>query len=375
MKILLQIAMCIIVLTMLACREQYPLPTEVRNLKLLVVEGFLNSGPGPTMVRLSRTSNLTDIASVVAESRARVTVEGDDNSTIVLTGNNSGEYTHPGLNLNSNRKYRLRIITSDQREYLSSFVPVQASPPIDSIHWKRTDQGVKFSVSSHDPQNKTWYYRWEYAETWEIHSMFFSNFRYVDPRVIPRQDPFSIYFCWKNDASKIIYLNSSAKLSQDVIFDQPLHTIPLGTERISVRYSLLVKQYALSREGYQFWEIMKKNTEQLGTLFDPQPSQILSNVSSVNDPDEPVIGFVSAGSFSEKRIFVKESEVAPWRYIRDCDQRKVPNDSLKFYFGNMAYIPLDEWYNDFGRLAGYTAGERTCVDCTVGGSNVKPPFW
>jgi hypothetical protein len=131
----------------------------------------------------------------------------------------------------------------------------------------------------------------------------------------------------------------------------------------------------LTKEAYQFWEIMKKNTEQVGTLFDPQPSQLLSNIRSVNDPDDQVIGFVSAGTITEKRIFVKESEVRPWAYRRDCEQINVTRDSFRFYFSNQAFIPLDEWYNDMGRFAGYTGGERSCVDCTLGASNVKPSFW
>lgn len=373
MKIILNIAGWSIALCMLACRDQYPLPSEANNLKLLVVEGFLNSN-GPTSVRLSRTSNLSDPASVVAESGAQVMVEGDDNTTAILTGNNSGEYTNPQLNLKTNQKYRLKIISADGKEYRSDFVPVQASPDVDSVHWKRTAEGVKFYVSTHDPQNKTWYYRWEYLETWEIHSALLSYYVYRDPNVVPRQDPFSIYFCWKNDLSKVILLNSSARLSQDVISAQPLHTIPIGTERISVRYSLLVKQYALTREAYQFWDILRKNTEQLGTLFDAQPSQVLSNIHAVNDPNDPVIGFISAGSFAEKRIFVKESEVAPWPYRRECEPRNIPNDSLKFYFSNMAWIPLEQWFI-MNFFAGYTAGLRNCVDCTVGGSPVKPAFW
>ena len=366
----------IIVMMIVACRDQYSLPAETRDLKLLVVEGSLNSHSTPTMVRLSRTLNPTDVGTFVAERGARVVVEGENSTTSVLTGNNSGEYTNAQLNLNINQKYRLRINTTDGKEYLSDFVPVLSSPAIDSVHWKRIDDEVQLFVSTHDPQNKTWYYRWEFDETWEIHSYFISNFQYIDPLVVPRTDPFSIYFCWKSDISKAILLHSSAKFTQDLITGQLLHKIPVGNEKISVRYSILVKQYALTREAYQFWETMKKNTEQLGTLFDPQPSQLLSNIHCVNDPDDPVIGYVSAGAYSEKRIFIRENEVSPWPYRRFCPDRIVPLDSLRFFFGSKAWIPLEESYNQMsGRLEGYTAGPRTCVDCTTGGSPVKPAFW
>jgi hypothetical protein len=373
MKVFAKIAVFNFLLMILACRDQYPLPAEVLDLRLLVVEGFL-SGNGPTMVRLSRTSNPADAAAVVAETGAQVTVEGDDNTSDVLTGNNFGVYTNPGLNLIVTQKYRLKIITADGKEYHSDFVPVQTAPPIDSVHWTRTPQGVNLFVTTHDPQNKTRYYRWEYFETWEIQSAHTSNYEYRAPNVVVRQDPFVIYYCWRNDSSKSILLSSSASLSQDLISAQPLYGIQLGGERLSVRYSVLVKQYALTREAYQFWDILKKNTEQMGTLFDPQPSQVLSNVRSITDPTDPVIGFVSAGTFSEKRIFIREREVAPWPYRVDCEPRNIRSDSIAYYFSNMAWIPLDEW-RIMGFFLGYTASTRLCVDCTVRGSPVKPSFW
>lgn len=372
MKVFLNIAICCILLSMTACKQEYPLPKETSDLNLLVVEGLLNS-TGPTVVRLSRTFNPTDIGTILPVANAEVTVEGEDNSTFFLSGNSKGEYTSSQLPLNNAVKYRLRIKATG-KEYLSDFVPVQPSPAIDSVHWERTEDAIQLLVTTHDPQNKTRYYRWEYDETWEIHSDFISHFKWVDPAVILRPDPFSIYYCWKSHASTRIFLNSSAKLTQDVISAQQLHSIPIAAEEISVRYSILVRQYVLTREAYQFWEIMKKNTEQVGTLFDPQPSQLLSNIHAVNDATEGVIGYVSAGSVSEKRLFINRNQVEPWRYRRDCSERVIPLDSIKYFFPNETYIPLQEWYF-FGRLAGYTSSLKDCVDCTTRGTNIRPAFW
>ncbi len=373
MKAFVNIAVCSMLVIMTACKQEYPLPKETHNLDLLVVEGLLNSA-GPTVVRLSRTFNPTDVGTVLPVANAEVTVEGEDNTMFFLPGNTNGEYTSSQLPLDNAVKYRLRIKTTAGKEYVSDFVPVQLAPAIDSVHWVRTDEAIQLLVTTHDPQNKTWYYRWEYDETWEIHSDFISNFKWVDPAVILRTDPFSIYYCWKHDASSRIFLNSSAKLTSDVISAQQLHSIPIAAEQISVRYSVLVRQYALSKEAYQFWEIMKKNTEQVGTLFDPQPSQLLSNIRAVNDATEAVIGFVSAGSISEKRLFINRNQVEPWRFRRDCEERVIPLDSLRHFFSNETYIPLQEFFV-FGRLAGYTSSVRNCVDCTTRGTNVRPAFW
>lgn len=365
-----------IFLLVAACKQEYPLPAETQNLNLLVVEGLLNSGPGPTTIKLSRSFNPTSVGAVVPELRAQVSVEGENSGIFQLTGNTRGEYVHSQLNLDPNQKYRVKIITAAGRQYQSDYVPVQITPAIDSIHWERTDDVIQLKVSTHDPQNETWYYRWEYDETWEIHSAFMSLFQYVDPNVVPRPNPSAIYFCWRSQGSSSIYLNSSAKLTEDVISSQLLNSIPLGSERITVRYSILVRQYSLTEEAYQFWNIMKKNTEQVGTLFDPQPSQILSNIHSVDDPNEKVIGYVSAGTITEKRLFIERRQVEPWRYITSCEERIIPLDSIKFFFPAGGWIPLLEYYGPMsGRLEGYTSSTRFCVDCTTRGTPVRPSFW
>lgn len=150
----------------------------------------------------------------------------------------------------------------------------------------------------------------------------------------------------------------------------------MGSEKIEVRYSILVKQYALTREAYQYWEVMKKNTEQVGTLFDPQPSQLPSNITCVTRPEELVIGFVSAGSYAEKRLFINRAEVQPWRYFRLCDQIIVPIDSLRHFFSRNNYIPINEYISPLsGRVAGYNSATQVCMDCTIRGTPVKPSFW
>src|SRR5436189_1938037 len=87
------------------CRELYDIPDEAKNVKLLVVEGFLNSN-GPTIIKLSRTVNLKDTAKIKPELNAIVKVEGENNTSFTLTGNLKGEYAYPSLPLLDNVKYR-----------------------------------------------------------------------------------------------------------------------------------------------------------------------------------------------------------------------------------------------------------------------------
>jgi hypothetical protein len=145
---------------------------------------------------------------------------------------------------------------------------VKSTPEIDSINWTEEKGKVQFYVNTQDPQNSTRYYKWDFDETWEIHSAYNARYMFDNGQIreIRSTDP-QIYFCWVNGFSKSIIIGSTAKLQSDRIHLQPLNVIERGDERLGVRYSVLVRQYGLDKDGYSFLEQMKKNTESLGTIF------------------------------------------------------------------------------------------------------------
>src|SRR5262252_9980235 len=98
------------------CKQAYELPAQTHSIRLLVVEGFINAGQGPTTIFLSRTGDLQD-QSTRPELNAHVKVEGDDGSAFQLVDSLNGKYSFPQLSINSNVKYRLHITTADGTEY------------------------------------------------------------------------------------------------------------------------------------------------------------------------------------------------------------------------------------------------------------------
>ncbi len=365
----------VLILITASCREKYDPPIIESTTNYLVVEGFINSGEGPTTIQLSRTVKLSDNASINPESMARVNVEGDDNSEYSLTETGAGIYTSEQLNLNNNVKYRLRINTNNGKEYLSDFVAVKQTPPIDSISWEQVNGGLQIYANTHDPQNNTRYYKWDYDETWEIHSQYPTSLKYSNGTVDYDPNPQN-NICWKYAHSNNIILGSSAKLESDVIFKNPLLFVLAPDEKMSVRYSMLLKQYALDSAAYQFYSTMKKNNESLGSLFDAQPSQMKGNIHCTTDAKEPVIGYVAVSSLQQKRLFISSNELSGWYFQMNCTNVIIPNnaDSLKFYYPTF-YLPYAPQYVGI-TLVGYYSSSPECVDCTLrGGVNVKPSYW
>jgi hypothetical protein len=270
-----------------ACKTPYtPAPTTAVT-NYLVVEGLINISDS-TYIKLSRTVNISSSATTKPELKATVTIESNAGNSYALKELGSGTYAAPSFNLSAANQYRLRIKTANGSQYVSDFNATMVSPPIDIVNWQATTD-LKIYVSTHDPKNATRYYRWDFTEAWEFRSNYYTNWISNGDSIIVRPPAQQIWDCFTGDISSNITLGTSAQLSQDVINQALINTIPADQEKIGYKYSILVKQYALTQDAYNYWTLLQKNTEQLGSIFDAQPSASIGNIHCVNNPNEPAI--------------------------------------------------------------------------------------
>ncbi len=386
--------------TVVSCKKPYNPPAIALAGSYLVVEGVINSGSDSTFIKLSKTVKLSNATVTNPVVGAVVSVQGDQNSAYPLTEAAKGYYVSPGLNLNSSHTYRLSIKTSNEK-YYSDYVPVLNSPPIDSLSFKIIDTGLTVYSATHDPSNTIKYYRWDFQETWIIHPIFSSEFISNGDTVLLRTEKQNVYTCWRTDTSSIIVLGSSAKLAKGVIFDNPVTSLGHSSAKVANEYSIQVRQYALTPEAYTFWTNLKKNTEQLGSIFDAQPSQINGNIHSANDPSEPVIGYISVGSTASQRLFITAKQLPSWPppypnedyphgdcmstialYTYYPKGSTIPVNQVNEYINYnkgatnplIPYLPIE---NPGGPLLGFEAVAPICADCTLqkGATNKQPAYW
>ncbi len=201
-------------------------------------------------------------------------------------------------------------------------------------------EGLQIFVNTHNPQNNTRYYKWQYKETWEFHSAYLSKLKYIinpspqgdvyslTPSVVAYYppDPYdsSIFICWQSDSSTEILLGSSAALSEDLIH-LPIVTVPAGSQKLTVLYSINIIQYGWSEAGYQFLQAMKKNTENTGSVFNPLPSQLIGNIHCLSDPSKMVVGYFNVSPEQEKRFFISAADVPDWIYNMSCPLYEIQN--------------------------------------------------
>ncbi len=380
----------------IGCKQVYSPPVISSPSSYLVVEGVINSGSGATIINLSYTVNLASKVSLTPVSNAMVSVQSEQNATYPLTAIGNGKYYTSNLNLNSSQKYRLVIIAPNNKNYYSDYVPVLNSPPIDSVYYNFANNNMVISSVTHDPTNTVQYYRWDYNETWIIHSNYFSYFKTNGDTVLARNlinD--NVYQCWTSDTSTTILLNSTSKLKQAILTNNIITAIPQNSEKLSHRYSILINQYALTGDAYNFWTNLKTNTEKLGSIFDAQPTQLHGNIHSLADPTEPVIGYVSVGGVATKRVFIDNQQLPNFVFYRGIVgcvidtflYRYTPpggkvvvnqvDEYINYNKGALypGYTPLLPFELPGGPILGYSASTPNCSDCTLRGTNVQPAFW
>jgi hypothetical protein len=197
---------------------------------------------------------------------------------------------------------------------------------------------------------------------------------YRYPENSNREDT-TILNCWQSYTARNIILGTTEKLSTDKIY-LPLTKIEPQSIKLSVLYSVELKQYALSKAAYSFYEQLKKNTESLGSIFDAQPSELKGNIQCTADPTEIVIGYIDITEEQTKRIFINNNELERWGYSQGCTQFVVTNhpDSIRQHAAGL-FPTYPNTLGPFNSIVDFYVSEPICVDCTLRGTNKRPAFW
>lgn len=367
-------SLTIVIIAFYSCQKAINLQATTTNANILVVEGLINVADS-TKINLSRTVIIGNKIIANPVLAAIVTIENAQATVATLTEKVKGTYVTPVLNLDITQKYRLRVKTANGNTYLSDLVDVKVTPPIDSVGYKIKDDGIQVYVNTHDDTNNSRYYLYNYAETWRFNSKYSSFFVSNGFDLAQRTPAQMINECFDKGSSINVLLNSTAALTQDVTYQFPITTVDATSEKLSIKYSILVTQTALTKQAYVFWDNIKKSTEQLGSIFDAQPSQLIGNIHNVNDPNEPVIGYISAGTTQSKRIYINKPELPLTFLTKYPYQCRI--DTTKPSEVRLILTPLSSPYITVSQdeKGNYLYSDKPCADCTIRGTVKKPDFW
>jgi hypothetical protein len=366
-------------LALASCVDRYTPNVPPAAQTNLVVDGFINP-QGRSVIKLGRTFSVNTKSTAPPETRAQVVIQDDAGRRYPLAESPAGTYSSAALVLDANRQYQVRITTAQGRDYASDALPPVSTPPIDTLTWQLTpQQGAQIYLSTQATSTAARYYRWEYEETHQFTALYQSALEYIasSNSVESRPNEHQIFTCWHTEPSTAILQSNSASLSQNAITNYPLLLV-LPDVRLRYGYSLLVRQYAETQAEYDYWERLRKSTENLGTVNDPLPARVTGNVHALADASEPVLGYVGVHSGTEKRLYI--------------DGAQFPTPRPESVFIDPIYTPCDpplragftpfylQQFRDGFLIPivltnGPYVGPPSCVDCRLHGTNIKPSFW
>ena len=236
--------------------------------------------------------------------------------------------------------------------------------------------------AAHADDTSESYYRWSVEETWEYHADVHAYYKYIEEggvgQILPMPESESLYYCWTGSRRPEIMTGSTQGLVENRLADHLLYTMTNRDVRLSILYRADVRQMRIPEEAYRYWQVMERNSSDIGGLFSPEPSELRGNVVCVERPEELVLGYVGVMSVATRRLHIKNYEA---RFYRTPSPILPAPDTLgtdvEWYKAfRSGYLPGDAVFTENGDLIGYEWWPRRCVDClSKGGTKNRPADW
>lgn len=364
-----------------SCVEEYNADLGDSDSNLIIVQGNICSDSICSFsithsVGLNESTSLNE----TSVNNATVSVEGSDGSVYTGKYNGNGEYLVPVGKLNSNTKYSLTILWDGVTFTSTPSVPLD-SPEMEAVTYKqeRADHEVDILVSDEvtDESRKGQFYRWTYTEDWEIHSMYKPIYEYnPETDKLDQIEPKN-WRGWKSGQFQQLMNGNSSKFTDGHVKEYRLFSIDWSSDRISVLYCCNLKQYAISKEQYEYEEARLKISSDLGGLFAPLPAELPSNITC-SDKRHRAIGFIGVcGKVASYRLWIPRGGLDYYDIVRSQTSIETDDEILKL--------------SDYEK---YCLGYRVCneqmimpgiptdwimargIDVTLLGATLTPPdYW
>lgn len=395
----LYVTLLSILLLEAGCTEQFEIESNGFE-SVLVVESTITDEMKSQIVKLSRTSTL-DTNAVVYENNASVNVIGSDGENFSFSQDyETGYYVSDRqFSAQPNVSYTLEINTEAGRSYSSSEVTLPQSVGLDEVYAERiidanqNQDGIQVLVNTEDPTGQAKYFRYEYEETYKVVAPYPSPYTFEFINYTPEPLSYEIVvtprepeeICYSTEFSNGIKQIATTDLNENRVFRFPVNYLSKNDAKLQSRYSILVKQYVQSVEGYTFYKILKELGSVGSILSQGQPGYVSGNVSSDANSEEKVLGFFEASPTISKRIYFDytDFEIEKPPYFVDCEVLRLDywdNTVLDNDPDERSALYTSLKYFNYQIISAATTGiyrivQAECSVCTYFSSNVKPDFW
>jgi hypothetical protein len=372
-----QILILLPVLLFSSCVTEF-LPQIDEEKELVVVEGLITDQVKTNTIKLSKSLPLGEKGDARPLTGCIVSISDNLGYSYTLIEKSAGKYVTDSTAFRGEvgKFYTLHIRVDNgyhYSNYESYPVEMKPVPQIDSLYYEKISirenvnyiEGIEecqIYLDTYDPNKNCRFFRWDYSETWILRLI-------AD---VPNQT------CWISNNSKNIYIESTETLKEDRLRRHPVTYISNETDRLKREYSILVNQYSLNEDEYNYWKKLQKLTEESGGLYDIIPASVPSNIMCIEDPGEKILGYFSVSAISSKRIFIKDSfEGINDPYARCASDTLLDGPEYIEGLGVTKWTIFDIKPTPFSgkpRIRIFTE-IKGCADCTIRGSTLRPDYW
>ncbi|MBK6478729.1 MAG: DUF4249 domain-containing protein [Saprospiraceae bacterium] len=341
-----------------SCLVELPFePTlKVNN---LVVNGTISNLKTDQHILLSRTVGVSQPPIPLAGAQVRLVENGS--KVYSFLEQSAGDYVLPGDEYDPTMlaTYQIKIDLFDGNQYQSDPDIMQVPVKPDSMTWTvgihpvitsegliRNQDVVKVFANTSLPEGrKDLFLKWDLKSYFQFTTM-------------PECNPFKILsYCYYGGNSLQpeeikIYSNLEAGVTR-------VQDLDMGFENIFPEYRFVethyyeLYQYRISELAYEYFRKLRLVSEQNGTIFDPIPASVTSNVYNVNNPKEKVLGFFLVSSVEVIRKQLVAADFAGLYPLPD----KVNN-----ICGWLKGIPESVYFS-------------ACCDCKLPEKRIPKPVW
>jgi hypothetical protein len=222
-------------------------------------------------------------------------------------------------------QYKLIVSVSDGREYESDWeqTPAFDPGPMGNIDFSEVQsqqyiyrgnekiltniRGINVSILlPEDPVDNPIYYKWDFTPTWVYRATLS---RPSDPK----------YRCWISNpyylSDYMMHKDNTGNYKQDLFY------LPIDfNDRIYDRLSVLIRQYYMSENYFNYWQEIQEQGFRKG-LFDPPPFNLQTNLHS-NDPSQNVYGYFGVVVEQAKRWNISRTDLSypvENTWMQDCN--------------------------------------------------------
>lgn len=368
-----------------SCIDEYFPEVGQKYEQILVVDGMITNQPPPYTVKLSYSTRL-ERPEFTPAMGFEVQIADDLGNIEYLVEYEPGIYQSAttGMVGTAGRKYRLLLHSPQGESYTSAFELLEQPVEIDSVYaeveyqedpeYLHDLEGLRFYVDTKETPADSSYFLWKLDGTYQYTANYYIKYVF-DGQMKPFTQYDSLYTCWHTYRVPEIFTVQTANLSEPYVRRFPLHFVNTQDRKLSIRYSLLTRQIRITREAHTYWNELKKQNDNAGSLFPTQPFQIQGNITNIAETDELVLGYFMAGGESQKRTFTNRPTSLQFYYLIDCALITEDIYTILFLWRDQWPLYLPAAYSETGQ-GPVVPVSQTCTNCTAsGGTIIKPEFW